>query len=463
MNSIPDTDWEMWFPKIIQGGMGAFVSGWRLARKVSGYSATGETLGVVSGTALDRVVAILLQRGGKDADDIIRVLMASHFPEKADRVIQKYHKKLNVGIPVSDLNNDPNQHLRDLLFCANYAVVKLAQEGHDNPVGINYLAKVPEPLLAGLYGAVSAGVGYVLIWAGIATEVPEMLRAFSRGERAIHKIPIIGGPDYTMELEPEKFLGTEPPLLKKPRFWPITSYTAIATKFEKKPDDTDLYIVENKQAAGHNAPPRKRPQPEWQEEKDIDEIISHEKPVYLAGNQASREKYLAARARGAQGVQVGTAFAFCDDSEFEEWLRRKARRMAYNQELEIKTDPLASPTKFLFKVAQIPWTQSEEIVRETRDRACSACALRVPLQKGEKIAYQCPAGPEQDFKDNGGDPEDLKGKVCLCNALLCAVDLVDDIPIVTAGNTDLVRGLMDGPDGSYTAEDVIRAILPQPE
>lgn len=143
--------------------MGAFVSGWRLARKVSGYSATGETLGVVSGTALDRVVAILLQRGGKDADDIIRVLMASHFPEKADRVIQKYHKKLNVGIPVSDLNNDPNQHLRDLLFCANYAVVKLAQEGHDNPVGINYLAKVPEPLLAGLYGAVSAGVGYVLI------------------------------------------------------------------------------------------------------------------------------------------------------------------------------------------------------------------------------------------------------------------------------------------------------------
>ena len=44
-------------PKIIQGGMGVGVSSWRLARAVS---ALGQ-LGVVSGTALDQVLARRLQ------------------------------------------------------------------------------------------------------------------------------------------------------------------------------------------------------------------------------------------------------------------------------------------------------------------------------------------------------------------------------------------------------------------
>jgi len=42
-------------PVIIQGGMGIAVSGWRLAREV----ARSGQLGVVSGTALDSVVATL--------------------------------------------------------------------------------------------------------------------------------------------------------------------------------------------------------------------------------------------------------------------------------------------------------------------------------------------------------------------------------------------------------------------
>ena len=46
-------------PVVIQGGMGAGVSGWRLARAVS---STGQ-LGVVSGTALDVLLARRLQEG----------------------------------------------------------------------------------------------------------------------------------------------------------------------------------------------------------------------------------------------------------------------------------------------------------------------------------------------------------------------------------------------------------------
>ena len=49
----------MTHPRIIQGGMGAGISDWRLARAVA---AAGQ-LGVVSGTALDSILARRLQMG----------------------------------------------------------------------------------------------------------------------------------------------------------------------------------------------------------------------------------------------------------------------------------------------------------------------------------------------------------------------------------------------------------------
>ena len=46
-------------PPVVQGGMGVAVSGWRLARAVS----SAGQLGVVSGTAMDTVLARTLQDG----------------------------------------------------------------------------------------------------------------------------------------------------------------------------------------------------------------------------------------------------------------------------------------------------------------------------------------------------------------------------------------------------------------
>lgn len=49
-------------PVIIQGGMGAGVSNWKLARAVS----LAGQLGVVSGTALDSILTRRLQMGDRD-------------------------------------------------------------------------------------------------------------------------------------------------------------------------------------------------------------------------------------------------------------------------------------------------------------------------------------------------------------------------------------------------------------
>jgi NAD(P)H-dependent flavin oxidoreductase YrpB (nitropropane dioxygenase family) len=72
-------------PVIVQGGMGAAVSSWPLARAVSQMG----QLGVVSGTALDLVLSRRLQLG--DIGGALRRAMAEFpFPEMIDRILDRY-------------------------------------------------------------------------------------------------------------------------------------------------------------------------------------------------------------------------------------------------------------------------------------------------------------------------------------------------------------------------------------
>src|ERR1700690_3307755 len=73
----------MQFPRIIQGGMGVGVSGWRLANAVSRLG----QLGVVSGTALDQVLSRRLQEGDPGGH-IPRALDHFPFPAMAERAWQ---------------------------------------------------------------------------------------------------------------------------------------------------------------------------------------------------------------------------------------------------------------------------------------------------------------------------------------------------------------------------------------
>ena len=66
---------EVKYPTIIQGGMGIAVSSWQLAQQVA---KAGE-LGVISGTAIDSVVARRLQDGDLSGD--IRRAMSA-FPNQ---------------------------------------------------------------------------------------------------------------------------------------------------------------------------------------------------------------------------------------------------------------------------------------------------------------------------------------------------------------------------------------------
>ena len=62
--------------------------------------------------------------------------------------------------------------LQELTVAAGFAEVFLAKEGHDGLVGINFLRKIELPLPATLYGALLAGVDFVLVGAGSPADIP---------------------------------------------------------------------------------------------------------------------------------------------------------------------------------------------------------------------------------------------------------------------------------------------------
>src|ERR1019366_6359525 len=144
-------------PALIQGGMGVAVSSWPLARAVA---ATGQ-LGVVSGTALDVVLARRLQDG--DPRGHARAAMAaSPVPGVAACVLDRYFRAggREAGTPyapVPRLRLRQGRHAQELAVVASFAEVWLARQGHHGPVGVNFFEKIQMATPAAAYGAMLAG------------------------------------------------------------------------------------------------------------------------------------------------------------------------------------------------------------------------------------------------------------------------------------------------------------------
>ena len=64
---------------------------------------------------------------------------------------------------------------QELAVLGNFVEVWLAKDGHDGTVGVNYLEKVQMATPAAAYGAMLAGVDYVLMGAGIPRDIPPLL------------------------------------------------------------------------------------------------------------------------------------------------------------------------------------------------------------------------------------------------------------------------------------------------
>lgn len=466
----------MQYPIIIQGGMGVAVSNWRLAKAVSRL---GE-LGVVSGTLLAVILARRLQEGDLEGD-MRRAL--SHFPIQsvAERVIADHFvpggKPANAPFALTPLPNiQPGAALTELTVAANFIEVFLAKEGHTGVVGINLLEKVQLATLPSLYGAMLANVDYVLMGAGIPRAIPGTLDKLAAGEATECKVDVVGalpGEEFVTPFDPAAFFSGPAPRLRRPQFLAIVSSATLALTLAKKSNGrVDGFVIEGDVAGGHNAPPRGPMQLSATGEpiygpRDVPDLVKIRElglPFWLAGAYAWPEKLAEARALGAAGIQVGTAFAFCEESGIAPSLKREAIRASREGKAHVFTDPVASPTGFPFKVAAMPGTLSEPDVYAARERICDLGGLRHPYRREDgSVGYRCPAEPVNDYVRKGGVAEDAVGRKCLCNGLAATVGLgqsregVAEVTIVTAGNeiADLARIVPAGAD-AYSAEDVVR-------
>ncbi len=465
--------------------MGVAVSGWRLARAVASQG----QLGVVSGTLLPVVIARRLQLGDPDGD--LRQAFAA-FPDAAlvGRIMDRYFLPAGKAadapfatVPMPTAN--PGRPWLELTVLSNFAEVWLAKLGHAGRVGLNLLEKIQSCTLASLYGAMLAGVDVVLMGAGIPRSIPGVLDRFAAGQAADLPLDVTAptdgsapAPATVLTFDPAAVLASPPTELRRPAFLAIVSSAVLATSLARKSTGrVDGFVIESSAAGGHNAPPRggRAPGPDGQpvygprDEPELAKFRALGLPFWLAGERATPAGLADALALGAAGIQVGTAFAFCDESGLAPELKADVCAQSRAGTVKIFTDPQASPTGFPFKVVAIPGTLSEPEAYAAHPRRCDLGYLREAYTREDgKIGYRCPAEPVEDYVAKGGDIADTVGRKCLCNGLLATVglgqvraDIGVEPAIVTAGNeaTEVARFLAPGATG-YSARDVLDHIAP---
>ncbi len=422
------------FPVVIQGGMGVGVSSWQMAREVSQQG----QLGVVSGTALDAVLARRLQDG----------VLATFF---RDGGLEGKPYRPNPTLTIT-----PTREAVELSLVGNFVEVWLAKEGHDGVVGINFLEKIQMATPAAALGAMLGGVDYVLMGAGIPREIPRLLRDFAAGRPGSVNVDVHGRGPTPCTVDPVAMLGDDlPATLHKPDFLAIISVHSLATYLYRDEDiRPEGFVVEGPRAGGHSAPPRGKMQLDEAGEPvygardlaDVAKIAAVGLPFWLAGGFATPNRVKEALEAGAAGVQCGTIFALSEASGLELSVRAK-----------MLEDLRAGKPGFPFKVADVAGTQSEEDVYLARPRLCDLSYLRQAyVRENGSIGYRCASEPIEAYQKKGGLLADTVGRKCLCNALVANVGIGQtrkdgyvEQPAVTLGQdlegpTEMIRTHPDG-------------------
>lgn len=472
-------------PHVIQGGMGAGVSHWKLAQAVAREGA----LGVVSGTALDTILARRLQQGDPHGD-MRRGLQAFPRQDIANRIIARYFRRdgypdgmpegapfLQIPIPHISPDGTLSQEVEELLVVAAFVEIHLARQGHDGAIGINLLEKIQIPNPALLYGAMLAGVDYVLMGAGIPVEIPGLLDRYARGEGGSIAIVVEGDGRATetrLSFDPARVLQEPPRALKRPGFLAIVSSNVLAkTMLTRASGAVDGIIVEDHTAGGHNAPPRgelrltEEGEPIFgpKDTVDLGRMAELPVPFWLAGSRSFPESLYRAIKDGAAGIQVGTLFAFCRESGFLDRFKRQFLERVQAGTVRVFTHPTASPTGYPLKMALLEDTVGNEEEFRRRPRVCNLGLLRRVYRRDDgTLGYRCPADRESRYRDHRGDPQESRHARCLCNSLLAAVGQAMEYaggylekPLFVPGEClDSLRALIRKAGLNYTAADVVQ-------
>jgi NAD(P)H-dependent flavin oxidoreductase YrpB (nitropropane dioxygenase family) len=398
------------------------------------------------------------------------------FPDQevAQKILGRYYihdgkKEDDPYASVPMFSAKPTEMAEILNMAGAFSEVWLAKKyGGSGPIGMNLLTKVEPPTMSALFGAMLAGVDYVAMGAGIPRDIPRILDSLSRREVTSMALTVEGATmKHMMDFDPAKYSSIPQKELRRPSFLAIVSLHQLAGLLARRPETRpDGFIVEGGTAGGHNAPPRplkggrrefdvsgqpvyhdNAGDPDW---VDLEAIRKLGLPFWLAGGYGSPEGLETARQLGARGVQVGTPFAFCDESGLSRSIKEKVVAGSLAGTINVRTDPKASPTGFPFKVTSVDGSLSDPDVYSGRQRVCDLGYLRViyerTLRNGKIVlGYRCASEPAEEYTRKGGSGE-VDESVCLCNGLMDAInkgqrrriqedgDVYEEPPVVTAGD-----------------------------
>ena len=336
------------------------------------------------------------------------------------------------------------------------------------------LEKLQTATPSAAYGAMLADVDYVLMGAGVPRELPRLLTDYAAGRTGQLTIDVADATrPHIATLTASDYLGTGLPPLRRPQFLAIVSVHVLAGYLNRDPAiRPDGFVVEGPRAGGHSAPPRGKlvldeagdPVYGPRDDADLAKIAALGLPFWLAGAYATPEQVAAAREAGAAGVQIGTLFALAAESGLRPDLRTRLLTGLAAETLVVRNDPLASPTGFPFKVAELEDTLSAPDRYAARERICDLGYLRTPVERPDGgVSYRCASEPEHMYLKKGGRDAELAGRKCLCNALMANVGLGQvrrdgyvEEPAVTLGQdlTGARRLLQHYPQG-WTAREAI--------
>ncbi len=505
--------------KLIQGGMGVYVSNWRLAKAVA-MEKPGITAGTISGTALDVVHVRLLQLGDPgghlrrayaafDAQfgvDIGKKICeryfiaggkspANRFKYGPTQTLRTQDGTRSFPAPVKDadpINFTLDEDLAELLIVTGFAEVWLAKEGHPGNIFINFLKKVELPLIFAMYGAMLAGVDGIVVGAGNPEGLPGLCSQLAQHQPVTSELSVLyrdSGETFNLFFDPHQIaagkLAQKP--LKCPAFLAIVSLEGLVKALAQSPNQPpDGFIIEHHTAGGHNAAPQgpmKKDdlgQPQYSEldEPDLAAIRKEGLPFWLAGGYGSRAGLQKALDAGAAGVQAGSIFALAEELGLSPVYRSaifKELKKGASDAALVQTS-LYSPTGFPFKVVQLEGTLADQSVYADRRKICDLGFLKQrglskPDADGSRQLFQrCPASPIDDFISKRGLPFNTEGKRCLCNGLLAGVglgqvgsqsgELAEEPAIITLGNhLDGIRRLSRQGQTVYWAKNTVEDIL----
>lgn len=465
---------------ILVGGMGVDISSVELVSTVARH-VSGRLSGSLSATGLTDIYARLLQLG--DVGDAVRRAFDAFrdkVPALADdveRLYRRYHVPGGMA-PGERLKGfslagpTPPRDVQIFTMLATFSHVWRTKGAAPNrPVGVNFLRKIERVLLYGLYGAMLAGVDWVVVGAGDPGEIPAVLDDLARNRTAELPVHVATLPrsEHHIRFDPRELVGPDLPPPPRPAFLAIVSSHLQAEALAGNPvTRPEGFVVESPVAGGHNAPPRNRVKDEGgnylygpEDEADLDAVAAVGLPFWVAGGRGHPADPAAPSGNGMRR-QVGTLFALCNESGMEPELRRRVLRLVWQRQLDVVASANASPSTFPFRVARVPGTMGDPATYAARPRMCDLGYLRGWRPRDGRIVGLCPADDPELFRKRGGAAWRTEGAMCLCNGLLatCGLGQSGEPALVTLGDTTPVRDLQSRLRRlEYSADEAVAYLL----